>query len=86
MKKTHAKKMTRIVIAILTAVLLAGVFGCRKAPIQDGEVDQELTVADLEIKGTIKFTENSAGTTDADLLAPKAIVSGAVICTGTFST
>ena len=74
MKKINQKRIGRIVIVTLTVVLLAGVFGCQKAPIQDGDVDQELTVADLEIKGTIKFTENTAGSSEADLLAPKAIV------------
>ncbi len=74
MKKINQKKIGRLVIVTLAVVLLAGVFGCQKAPIQDGDVDQELTVADLEIKGTIKFTENTAGSSEADLLAPKAIV------------
>ena len=74
MEKKNIKTVVRIMFAVLAIAMIAGVAGCRRAVIQYGDVDQNLTAAELSIKGTIKFTENNASNTEADSLAPKAIV------------
>ncbi|MBO4326629.1 MAG: carbohydrate ABC transporter substrate-binding protein [Clostridia bacterium] len=74
MKKINKKSLVKAALLMLAVVLVAGVFGCKKTVIQYGDVDQTLTKDDLLIKGTIKFTENNASNTEADSLAPKAIV------------
>ena len=73
MSKMNIKTVVRIGLVVLCLTLIAGALGCRKAVIQYGDVDQDLTADQLAIKGTIRFTENNASNTEADSLAPKAI-------------
>lgn len=75
MKRNNGKTVLKVLIVLLTVALIAGAFGCKPPVVQTGEVDQSVTVDELAIQGTIKFTENNASGTEADSLAPKAIVS-----------
>ena len=51
MKRGNVKLLTRIVLAVLAAALLIGAAACDKRQIQSGEVDQDLTVEDLDRAG-----------------------------------
>ena len=75
MKHRKLKTVSKILLGVLSVVLLFGAVSCKKAPIQTGDVDQNLTKNELNIKGTIRFTENNASSTEASAMAPKAIVS-----------
>ena len=77
MKKRYIKNAVRVLLGVLSLVLLFGAVSCKKAEVQSGDVDQNVTEEEMKmrIKGTIRFTENNASGTEADALAPKAIVS-----------
>ena len=62
--------------AVLTLIFIitAGFIGCKQRVIQSGDVDQSLTVDDLDIRGTITFTVNNESGTEAESLAPKGVV------------
>ena len=75
MKKETMKLFIRTVLVILSAALLTGAAACSKRPIQTGEVDQDLTVEELDIRGEVTFTENNTGGTEQDRLAAKAFIS-----------
>ena len=55
-KKMNVSVLVKAAVLALVLVMVLGVFGCKKAIIQTGDVDQTLTVDDLNIKGTITFT------------------------------
>lgn len=76
MKKQNSKLsvILRASLLALAVVLCIGVFGCAKAPIQDGEVDQTKTEEDLNIRGTIKFTVNNESGTADEAMAPRNVV------------
>ena len=75
MKKETMKLFIRTVLVILSAALLTGAAACSKRPIQTGDVDQDLTVEELDIRGEVTFTENNTGGTEQDRLAAKAFIS-----------
>ena len=75
MKKETMKLFIRTMLVILSAALLTGAAACSKRPIQTGDVDQDLTVEELDIRGEVTFTENNTGGTEQDRLAAKAFIS-----------
>ena len=66
--------IVRVALLALAVVLCIGVFGCAKAPIQHGDVDQTKTEEDLNIRGTIKFTVNNESGTADEAMAPRNVV------------
>ena len=58
-------KIVRIALFVLALSLFAGVLGCGKQTVHTGDIDQDLTVEEMDIKGKILFTvDNSAATED----------------------
>ncbi len=76
MSKIKSKKMLAVKAMIFAVVLVMafGIFGCAKKPIRDGYVDQTKTIDDLAIAGSITFTVNNESGTEAEAMAPKAVV------------
>jgi len=70
-KKT--KKTVKLISIIVAVILIAAASACRQREIQYGEVDQGLTAEDLDIRGTITFTETNIAS-EEDTLASRAIL------------
>ncbi len=58
---------------ILCIILLLGTFACKKQVIHYGDVDQDKTVEDLNIKGNILFTVDNSGFTEEMMSSVRAI-------------
>ncbi len=72
--KTKRSLIVRIGVLVFVLSIVVGLIGCKKAPVQTGEVDQNKTVEDLEIKGQILFTVNNESGKAEEAMAPKAVV------------
>ena len=73
-KKMNVSVLVKAAVLALVLVMVLGVFGCKKAIIQTGDVDQTLTVDDLNIKGTITFTINNESGSKEEAMAPRNVV------------
>lgn len=69
------KRLIRCSLFVLMLALLFTGVSCKKAIVHDGYVDQNLTVEDLKIKGTVHFTINNETGTRTEVMAPKAVAS-----------
>ncbi len=63
----------RIAALIVAVMLIFCAAACDRREIRTGDVDQELTVEDLDIRGRIVYTETNIAS-DEDSMAPRAIV------------
>ena len=69
------KNLLRISGIVMCFLLLAGTFACSKQQIQTGDVDQDLTTEDLDIKGTVLFTIDNSNYTEEMMSSIRAITS-----------
>ncbi|MBP5632022.1 MAG: extracellular solute-binding protein [Clostridia bacterium] len=75
MKLFSGKKVImKIALVTVLIFIVTGLIGCTEKPIQYGYVDQESTIEELNIKGTIKFTVNNESGTEAESMAPRGVV------------
>ena len=75
MKKIRTKSIALKTAALVLAVfIIAGLMGCIGREVQTGDVDQNATVKDLNIRGTITFTVTD-DMSEADEMAPRNIIS-----------
>ena len=73
-KKIRKSMPVRIVLVVLALLMMATVFGCKKAVVQTGDVDQDKTEEDLHIGGEITFTINNESGTREESMAPRNVV------------
>ncbi len=71
MKKT----LFRISGIIMCLLILAGMFSCGRREIQTGDVDQDLTTEELNIKGRVLFTVDNSSFTEEMMSSVRAISS-----------
>ncbi|MBO5076024.1 MAG: extracellular solute-binding protein [Clostridia bacterium] len=71
--KNRISVMIRVLCLVLAVLLLGGAAACQKAPVQTGEVDQELTVEELDIRGSILFTVDNSDATDEMMAGVNAV-------------
>jgi len=68
------KSVIKALVAVMALVLVFGAVGCQRATIKSGDLPEGTTTEDLNIQGTITFTVNNESGTEAESMAPRAVV------------
>ena len=69
------KNLFRISGIIMCLLIIAGMFSCGRREIQTGDVDQDLTTEELNIKGRVLFTVDNSSFTEEMMSSVRAISS-----------
>ena len=69
------KNLFRISGIIMCFLILTGMFSCGRREIQTGDVDQDLTTEELNIKGRVLFTVDNSSFTEEMMSSVRAISS-----------